>query len=120
MIIDAHQHFWHYDPVEYNWISEDMGRLRKDFLPVDLLKEIRSAGVDSVISVQARQSIPETGWLLELAEKHEFIRAVTGWLPLDNENIAALIEKYSESGYLKALRHVLQAEPDEFMLREDF
>jgi len=120
MIIDAHHHFWKYDPVVYDWITEDMGCIRKDFLPADLFKEINSAGVDGVISVQARQSITETEWLLDLAGKYDFIRGVTGWLPLADERVEVLIEKYASNRYLKALRHVLQAEDDEFMLRGSF
>ncbi len=31
--IDAHHHFWNYDPVEYGWIAEDMEVIRRSFLP---------------------------------------------------------------------------------------
>ena len=46
-----------------------MSVLRRDFLPEHLAAEIRSAGVDGVVSVQARQNAAETPWLLELADK---------------------------------------------------
>ena len=82
MTIDAHQHFWRYDPVEYSWLGEDYRALRRDFLPADLHAEITAAGVDGVVSVQARQTIAETEWLLALARQHSFIRGVVGWLPL--------------------------------------
>ena len=36
MTIDAHQHFWRYDPAEYGWIDESMASLRRDFLPEHL------------------------------------------------------------------------------------
>ena len=29
-MIDAHQHFWTYDPAEYAWISPALGALRRD------------------------------------------------------------------------------------------
>ena len=34
--IDAHHHLWRYTPEEYGWIGEQMGVLRRDFLPSDL------------------------------------------------------------------------------------
>ena len=86
MIIDTHHHFWKYDPVEYEWINEYMKSIRRDFLPGDLKQEIDKTGVRGVISVQARQSLEETDWLLKLAEENEFIKGVTGWLPLKNEH----------------------------------
>ena len=31
--IDAHQHFWKFDPVRDSWITDDMAVIKKDFLP---------------------------------------------------------------------------------------
>ena len=45
------------------------GRLRRDYLPADLRKGIPGVGIDGVISVQARQTVGETDWLLCLADK---------------------------------------------------
>jgi L-fuconolactonase len=82
MIVDSHQHFWRYDAQEYGWIGDDLAAIRRDFLPGDLAREIAAAGVDAVVSVQARQSLEETRWLLELAAENEFIAGVVGWVPL--------------------------------------
>jgi len=121
MIIDSHHHFWKYDPIEYDWIDDSMKVIRKDFLPESLELTIREAGVDGVISVQARQSVEETSWLLEMARQNKFIKGVVGWLPLINDDIEVELEKYSGNKLLKGLRHVIQGEPDpKFMLRRDF
>jgi len=121
MIIDSHHHFWKYDPIEYDWIDDSMKVIRKDFLPESLELTIREAGVDGVISVQARQSVEETSWLLEMARQNKFIKGVVGWLPLINDDIEVELEKYSGNKLLKGLRHVIQGEPDpKFMLRKDF
>lgn len=121
MIIDSHHHFWNYDPIEYDWIDDSMKVIRKDFLPESLEQTIREAGVDGVISVQARQSVEETGWLLDLARQNKFIKGVVGWFPLKNDDIEVDLEKYSGNKLLKGLRHVIQGEPDpEFMFRKDF
>lgn len=121
MIIDSHHHYWNYDPVAYDWIDDSMKAIRTDFLPEQLSKTIREAGVDGVISVQARQLIQETDWLLELARQTPFMKGVIGWLPLMEDNLECYLIKYSEEPMLKGLRHVIQGEADpEFMLRDDF
>lgn len=121
MIIDSHHHFWKYDPIEYDWIDDSMKDIRKDFLPENLKTTIQEAGVDGVISVQARQSVEETDWLIGMAHQNEFIKGVVGWLPLVQKDIEEYLEKYADEKKLKGVRHVIQGEPDpEFMLRKDF
>lgn len=119
--IDAHHHFWHYTPEEYGWIDDSMSSLRRDFLPEDLLPEIQRCGMNGVISVQARQTLEETRWLLDLAAQHDFIRGVVGWAPLTEGNLQDILDPLTQDQKLKGLRHVLQAEPDErYILRDDF
>jgi L-fuconolactonase len=120
MVIDSHNHFWHYNSVEYNWIDDSMKRIRTDFLPGTLEKEMKLSGVDGVISVQARQSLEETEWLLQLASEYNFIRGITGWVPLCSKDIFGILEKLASDSNLKGVRHVLQAESVEFMLSKDF
>lgn len=121
MIIDSHHHYWHYNPVEYDWIDDSMKAIRTDFLPQTLEKTILEAKVDGVISVHARQSIEETEWLLDMAYENRFMRGVVGWLPLTQDDIEVFLIKYSGEKLLKGVRHVIQGEPDsEFMLRSDF
>jgi L-fuconolactonase len=98
-----------------------MAGLRRDFLPADLKPEINAAGIEGVISVQARQSLDETRWLLDLADQHDFIRGVVGWVPLISPSVVSDLEPFAANPKLKAVRHVLQDEPDpDFMLRSDF
>jgi len=118
--VDAHHHFWRYDPVEYSWIDDAMAPLRRDFLPEDLQAALRSGGVDAAVSVQARQSVEETGWLLSMAERHPFLAGVVGWVPLADAAVGKDIERFAARPKLKAVRHVLQGEPSEYMLRDDF
>jgi L-fuconolactonase len=120
LTIDTHHHFWRYDPVEYDWITDDMSRIKKDFLPEQLVELIEKAGVDSVISVQARQMVRETEWLLDMATKNDFIRGVIGWLPLVDPAVESYLEGYAENRLLKGLRHVLQGEKDEYMHAKEF
>src|SRR5215212_4702848 len=80
--IDAHQHFWKYDPVRDSWINNEMSFIRKDFLPEDLRPVLEENGFDGCVSVQADQSEKETDFLLDLANKNDFIKGVVGWVDL--------------------------------------
>jgi L-fuconolactonase len=119
--IDSHHHLWKYSPADYPWISEDMKSIRQDFLIPKLKQTMQIAKIDGVVTVQARQSLFETDWLLELASQNDCIRAVVGWVPLTDPAVGSHLEKYWHYPKLKAVRHVLQDEPDDFfILREDF
>ncbi len=121
MKIDSHHHFWNYDPIAYDWIDDAMRAIRRDFLPEHLQAEIAAVGVDGVVSVQARQSIAETEWLLGFAAQHDFIRGVVGWVELVSPAVERELERFAQQPKLKSVRHVVQGEPDEnFILREDF
>jgi L-fuconolactonase len=118
--IDAHHHLWKYSAEEYGWIDETMAELRRDFLPADLTSAMREAGVDGAIVVQARQTLEETNWLLDLADRNEAIYGVVGWAPIAAEGFEAVLGELQSRPKLKGLRHIAQAEPDGYLLREDF
>jgi len=121
MIVDSHQHFWRYNAREYDWIDDDLAAIRRDFLPDDLAREIGLAGVDAVVSVQARQTLDETDWLLGLAEKHDFIAGVVGWVPLTAPTVADTLARLAGNPALCGVRHVLQGEADpDYAARVDF
>ena len=121
MIVDSHQHFWRYDRHEFDWIGDDLVAIRRDFLPEDLGREIAAAGVDSVVSVQARQSLAETRWLLELAGTTAFVAGVVGWVPLVSPSIADTLAELAANPRLVGVRHVLQGEADpDYAARPDF
>ena len=111
--IDAHQHFWKYNPGEYGWIGPQDRVLRRDFLPADLQPELMSSGIQGAVSVQARQSLEETRWLLELAHQYTFIKGVVGWVPLIGPDVEKHLELFSADRKLKGVRHVLHDEADD-------
>jgi L-fuconolactonase len=121
MIIDAHQHFWQYHPVKDAWITDDMKVIQEDFLPHHLQPVLQENDVDGCVAVQADQSEAETGFLLDLAAQHNFIKGVVGWVDLRSDNLSERLEHFSSFEKLKGFRHIVQGEPDPaFILRSDF
>jgi L-fuconolactonase len=121
MVIDSHQHFWHYDRKRYDWITDEMARLQRDFLPADLQREYLANQVDGCVAVQAEPSENETHFLLELAGGNAFIKGVVGWVDLRAANLRPRLEHFAQFEKLCGFRHIVQAEPDdEFLLGEDF
>jgi L-fuconolactonase len=121
MKIDAHQHFWRYDPQRDSWITPEMSMLRRNFLPADLAGDLRSNGIHASIAVQADQSEAETLFLLQLAQHNPEVAGVVGWVDLRSPVLRDRLQYFSRFPKLRGFRHVVQAEPDDrFLLRDDF
>ncbi|MCV9386838.1 amidohydrolase family protein [Reichenbachiella ulvae] len=120
MRIDAHQHFWQFDPVRDAWIDDSMQVIRRDFLPADLAPLLEEKGVDGCVAVQADQSLDETRFLLNLAEENDWIKAVVGWFDLKAEDLEAQLDHFLDHKKLVGARHILEAEPHGFMSSPDF
>jgi len=119
MRLDAHQHFWHYDPLRDSWITEEMSVLKRDFLPDDMRPLLQAQGVEGTVVVQADQSEEETRFLLQLADSHSFIRGIVGWLDLLAPTLDERLEHFSQFGRLCGVRHIAQAEADDFLSRDN-
>ncbi len=118
--IDAHQHFWIYNQSEYGWLDEPMVALRRDFLPASLQPELERNGFQGSVLVQVRQSLEETRWLLDLAARTPFILGVVGWVDLQSSNARSELKTFAGSPKLVGLRHIVQSERDDFLLRPEF
>ena len=117
-MIDSHHHLWNYSPEEYNWIPPGT-LLAHDHFVAELEKATAAAGVDATVVVQARQLLAESDWLLSLADQSDLIAGVVGWVPLVDGNVREPLGRLAAHPKFKAVRHVLQAEPDSYFLRDD-
>ena len=117
MKIDAHQHFWHFDPVRDSWITDDMAIIQRDFLPADLEPVLAENGIDGCVAVQASQSEDETLFLVKMAQNYDIVKGVVGWVDLQSNTLADRLEAFSQYDKIKGYRHVAQAEPDDFLAR---
>ncbi|MEM8893178.1 MAG: amidohydrolase family protein [Bacteroidota bacterium] len=120
MRIDAHQHFWNYQPDRDHWITDEMSILRRDYLPVSLYPLLVENSIDGCVAVQADQSLEETRFLLSLAEKHDWIKGVVGWVDLESNTLPDQLEEFSNELKLVGFRHILQAEPNGKMTNPRF
>jgi L-fuconolactonase len=120
MKIDSHQHFWSYDAAQYPWIPKG-SPLERDWLPPDLAPLLAAADLDGCVAVQARQSLKESQWLLELAEHYSIIKGVVGWVDLRAPDVEADLAALAKHPKFRGVRHVVQDEPDDhFMLGPEF
>lgn len=122
MIIDAHQHFWKLDlPFEYDWLRTPPHQpICRDFLPADLEPHLDSTGVRKTVFVQTQHNVEENRWALGLAEQHDFIAGVVGWVDLASENCEQQLQVFVDHPKFVGIRHITQDEPDDdFIVRPE-
>lgn len=119
-MIDTHVHFWKFDADRDDWITADMAIIRNDFLPKDIATVYNDLNIDGCIAVQANQSETETSFLLNLAQQNAVIKGVVGWTDLKNPALSKRLQYWKNFELIKGWRHVLQAEPDEFITHKNF
>ena len=120
MRIDAHQHFWKFDPVRDSWITDDMAVIKRDFFPEHLEPILRHNGLDGCIAVQADQSVAETNFLISLGEQNTFVKGVVGWVDFFARDLKDQLAQYHHNSLLKGFRHIVQAEPKGFLTTPEF
>ena len=118
MIIDSHQHFWQVGRFEYPWMSPDLGVLYRDYLPETLDPILKEHRVAKTILIQASNSLAETDWLLRLANQHQFIAGVVGWVDLMGSGMAEDLEVFKANPKFKGVRHLVESEPMEDWLAQ--
>lgn len=115
-VIDTHVHFWKYDKKRDSWITNDMKVLRDNFYPEHFNMIAHRNQVDGLVAVQADQSELETHFLVELAKTHPIIKGVVGWIDLRSPDFIDRLDYFSQYPIIKGWRHIVQGEPDGFLL----
>ncbi len=115
-IIDAHQHFWNYNTKDFDWITDDMSVIRKDFLPAQLQSIFQQNKIDGCVTVQVNQTEEENVLFLKYAEQFDFIKGVVGWVDLMSDNIEERLAYWHQHKKLKGFRHILQGEKDRALM----
>ena len=110
-IVDSHQHFWQVGHFDYPWMSPDVEVLYRDYLPPTLEPILKDCGVAQTVLVQASNSLAETYWLLNLAERYPFIAGVVGWVDLTDPGMEQELEVLTVNPKFKGVRHLVESEP---------
>ncbi len=122
LVVDSHQHFWqHSQPFDYSWQdAAELAPIRHDFLPEDLKPHLRAVGVERSVFVQTQHNIEENRWALGLAEQHDFIAGVVGWIDLASQQCEEQLLEFKDHPKFVGIRHVTQDEPDDdFIVRPE-
>jgi L-fuconolactonase len=120
MIIDSHVHFWKYNKKRDAWITDEMKILQQDYLPGQVSTSFKRNEIDGCVAVQADQSELETLFLIELAKTYPVIKGVVGWIDLKSERAEERLNHFSNYPVIKGYRHIVQGEPDDFLLNKEF
>ena len=114
MKIDAHQHFWNFteNASDFIWMTDELAALKQNFMPSDLDPLLAETGRDGSIAVQAREVVAETDFLLDLAQKHNSIKGVVGWVDLCSDDVEAVLESYHGYQKLKGFRMLIHDRSD--------
>lgn len=120
-IIDTHVHVWNFDKAAYDWLKKDTSILKRTYHIEELDEERLMLGITGGILVQAANNVEDTDWMLEVANKSEWIEGIVGWLPLKNpeETQRLLNDVYLKNIYFKGIRHLIHDEPNANWLLQD-
>ncbi len=114
MRIDAHQHFWAPARGDYGWLTPQAHpAICRDFGPDDLSPILAAAAIERTILVQAAPTEAETRYLLEIAERCDFVAGVVGWADLASPDAPQIVAALGAEPKLVGLRPMLQDLADE-------
>ena len=120
-ITDTHVHVWNFEKAKYDWLKNDTSILKRTYHIEEIETERINAGITSGVLVQASINTDDTDWMLEVAEKTEWIKGVVGWLPLMDpvKTEQLLNDVYLKNKYYKGVRHLIHDEANPKWLLQD-
>lgn len=113
--IDAHQHFWLLANRTGQWPSPELAEIHCDFLPEQFVPLLQQYGISGSVLVQSLPSMSDTLFLLGLAERNAFVRAVVGWADLKSVNAEQQIPLLASHPKMRGLRPMLQDLADDWI-----
>jgi L-fuconolactonase len=123
LVIDAHHHLW---TADYPWLASEpeLAPIRRDYGVNDLRANLKDAGVDRTILVEADWGHPsETVEFLHLAGAVDEIAGVVGFIDLLDPHLANTLSRYANhprARFLVGLRDQVQGRPDpDFLARPE-
>jgi predicted TIM-barrel fold metal-dependent hydrolase len=122
-IIDAHHHLWDLAMGRHPWLAggSPLGTpefTRRSFLVPDLLAAAQGQQVVGTVHIEAlwdrrRDAVEETLWVDGLARPGGIVGRIIGYVPLAQDNAAALLERQlAASPRVAGLRETIRWHPD--------
>lgn len=119
-IIDTHIHIWDFSKANYSWLQGNNTILNRTYSIAELSEERIKAGITAGVLVQAADNFEDTDWMLEVAEREDWIAGVVSWMPLANpQKVQLALSKYYKNKYFKGVRHLIHEEANEKWLLQD-
>jgi len=126
-IIDTHFHIWDlglrttYKKTDgsFDWPDSSLKKIFRNFTSSESAAEHAGCGVEAAIFVQCLNNCPEEiNWVEEQAKEFRVIKGIVGGIDLtqDPEQIKCQIKS---SNLLVGVRHILDVESEDWLLRED-
>ncbi|WP_205471655.1 amidohydrolase [Nocardioides sp. SYSU D00038] len=110
-VVDAHLHVWDLERCDYPWLGPQHGPLHRSFLPDEAGRELTTADVRTAVLVQAADSLADTRWLLDVAQRHDWVHGVVGWVALDDPGSARDQLDELAGPALRGIRHLVHDDP---------
>lgn len=118
--VDAHLHLWDLEVSDYGWLSPELGPLYRSFAPDEAFAELRAAGFDAAVLVQAEDSERDTRFMLDVAEQHPWVVGVVGWVRLDDPRAAEVqLDRWEQSPWFCGVRHLVHEDPRDVLRLPD-
>ena len=111
--IDSHVHFWRIGQYDDSWMVGEFAPVRRDFGPADLKPLLDACHIDGAIFVQAQDVASDNDWVLGLADEHDWLRGVVGWLDLTTDDLEDRLVRARQDRRLCGLRHLTHNEADD-------
>jgi L-fuconolactonase len=113
MMIDAHQHLWRIGEHGCAWPTADLVAIHRHFELQDSVSVAAPLGVEGTLLVQSQPDDRDTDWLLETAERSDWIKGVVGWVDLASAVAPRRIAELATRPKMRGLRPMLQSLPED-------
>ncbi|MCF6117720.1 MAG: hydrolase [Mesorhizobium sp.] len=124
-IIDAHHHLWDLGLGRHPWLATtagergglgELGKLRRNYLPEDYLRDASRHNVVATVHVEAGWAgddcVGETRWLETLEKSRGVAARYVVHVPLANRQAPALVEAQAAFDRVVGVRDILSWDPD--------
>lgn len=110
-IVDSHQHFWEKN-LFAGKLPTEMDVLLDDFAAKDLKPLLDEVGVQQTVLVQTHSALDNSHDFLRIAETHDWIGGVVGWVDLTDPAVGDTLDGLQAHAKFKGVRHQWEDEPD--------